>query len=339
MDYKKMLFFPFAPLRVRMTCEMLRITSEWLKVGRTLAPLIFGLVMLLPLTTFAGKLNVVATTPNLGAIAQEIGGSKVKVKTLARPMEDPHFVDAKPSFIMLLNRADVLVEGGAYMEAGWLPPLVEGARNKRILIGSTGRIVGSEGVALIQPPASLDRALGDIHPSGNPHYLLDPLNGKIVAQHICDTLCKLDSSSCSYFQANLERFTKQIDEKIREWEKLKALLKGTKVVTYHKSYDYFLERFGLEFFDTLEPKPGIPPSPTHINDLMPLMIEKGVKIIIIEPNKERKTPKFIADKIGAKVLILPGTVGSNRKVKDYISLFDYNLTQLVSAIGGQSNGQ
>ncbi|MGR3311244.1 MAG: metal ABC transporter substrate-binding protein [Candidatus Brocadiales bacterium] len=300
----------------------------------TLVPLIFGLVVFLPVTVFA-KLNVVATTPNLGAIAREIGGDKVKVKTLARPLEDPHFVDAKPSFIILLNRADVLVEGGAYLEAGWLAPLIEGARNKKILIGSTGRIVGSEGVALIQAPTTLDRALGDIHPRGNPHYLLDPLNGKIVAQHICDTLCKLDASSCSYFQANLERFTRQVDEKMGEWDKLMMPFKGAKIVTYHKSYDYLLERFGLELVDTLEPKPGIPPSPTHINDLVPLMKEQGVKVIIIEPNKEKKTPDFIAKKTGAKVLVLPGTVGSNRKVKDYISLFDYNLTQLASAIKGE----
>lgn len=294
---------------------------------------IFGLFIFLPLTAFAG-LNVVATTPDLGAIAREIGGDKVNVKTLAKPTEDPHFVDAKPSFITILNKADVLVEGGAYLESGWLPPLIEGARNKKIQVGSPGRVAGSAGVTLIQIPTTLDRALGDIHPMGNPHYLLDPLNGKIVAQHICDTLCKLDAPSCPYFQANLERFTRQIDEKMIEWSKLMTPFKGAKVVTYHKSYDYLLERFGLELFDTLEPKPGIPPSPTHVNALIPRMKENGVKVIIIEPNKERKTPKFVAEKAGAKLLVLPGTVEGNDDVKDYISLFDYNLAQIASVIRG-----
>lgn len=280
------------------------------------------------------KLNIVATTPDLGAIAKEIGGDKVDVKSLARPTEDPHFVDARPSFITILNKADVLIEGGAMLEAGWLPPLIEGARNKKIQIGSAGRVIGSDGITLIQVPTTLDRAMGDIHPMGNPHYLLDPLNGKVVAQHICDTLCKLDAASCPHFQTNLEGFSRKIDEKMVEWRKLTALFKGTKVVTYHKSYDYFLERFGLELVDTLEPKPGIPPSPTHINALIPRMKEDGVKAIIIEPNKEKKTPEFIAEKTGAKVLVLPGTVGGNEETEDYISLFDYNLAQLAAAIGG-----
>lgn len=293
----------------------------------------FSLFIFLPGGVHA-KLNVVATTPDLGAIAREIGGDKVTVKTLARPTEDPHFIDPKPSFITILNKADVLVEGGAHLESGWLPPLIEGARNKKILIGSTGRIVGSEGVTLIQVPTALNRALGDIHPMGNPHYLLDPLNGKMVAQHICDTLCKLDTASCPDFQANLEGFNRRINEKMIEWEKLMASFKGIKVVSYHKSYDYLLERFGLELFDTLEPKPGIPPSPTHINALIPRMKETGVKAIIIEPNKERKTPEFIAERTGAKVLVLPGTVEGIEEVKDYISLFDYNLTQIASVIRG-----
>lgn len=281
------------------------------------------------------KLNAVATTPDLGAIAKEIGGDKVDVKSLARPTEDPHFVDAKPSFITILNKADVLVEGGANLEAGWLPPLIEGARNKKIQIGSSGRVVSSVGVTLIQVPTTLDRAMGDIHPMGNPHYLLDPLNGKIVAQHICDTLCKLDAASCQYFQSNLEKFSRRIDEKMIEWQELVAPFKGAKVVTYHKSYDYLLERFGLELVDTLEPKPGIPPSPTHINALIPRMKEEGVKAIIIEPNKEKKTPAFVAEKTGAKVIVLPGTVGGSKETVDYISLFNYDLTQLASAIKGE----
>ncbi len=289
--------------------------------------------LFLPVTALA-KLNVVATTPDLGAIAKEIGGGKVDVKSLAKPTEDPHFVDAKPSFVTILNKADVLVEGGASLEAGWLPPLIEGARNKNIQSGSTGRVVGSEGVTLIQVPTAMDRAMGDVHPMGNPHYLLDPLNGKIVAQHICDTLCKLDASSCPYFRTNLEGFIKRIDEKMIAWKKLMTPFKGAKIVTYHKSYDYLLERFGLELVDTLEPKPGIPPSPTHINALIPRMKEEGVKAIIIEPNKERKTPDFVADNTGAKVLVLPGTVEGSKEVKDYVSLFDYDLAQIASIIGG-----
>src|SRR6266545_413720 len=198
------------------------------------------------------KLNIVAALPDFAAIAAEIGGEKVKVTGIARATEDPHFVDAKPSFIRLLNQADVLVEGGAELEIGWLPPLVNGARNARILSDAPGHVILSRGIQLLEVPSGpVDRSMGDIHPLGNPHYWLDPGNGKIIAEKLADSFSRLDSANAAYYQANLKRFSERLDRKIAEWTKLMAPFRGTKVVTYHKSYDYLLERFGLELAGTI----------------------------------------------------------------------------------------
>src|SRR6266545_5614557 len=198
------------------------------------------------------KINVVVTIPDYGAIAQEIGGDKVKVTAIARGTEDQHFVDARPSYIRVLNQADVLVEGGAELEIGWLPPLVAGARNNKILSDAPGHIILSRGIQLLEVPTGpVDRSMGDVHPLGNPHYWLDPGNGKIIAEKLADSFSRLDSANAAYYQANLKRFSERLDRKIAEWTKLMAPFRGTKVVTYHKSYDYLLERFGLELAGTI----------------------------------------------------------------------------------------
>ncbi|HHT9128771.1 MAG TPA: metal ABC transporter substrate-binding protein, partial [Candidatus Wujingus californicus] len=238
------------------------------------------------------KLNVVATTSDLGAIAREIGKDKVEVTSLAKPTEDPHFVDAKPSFIVKLNKADMLIEGGLQLEIGWLPNLVVGARNRKILAGENGYLVASAGVPMIEVPTTADRAMGDVHPMGNPHFMLDPLNGKRVSIHICERLCQIDPANCAYYKDNLKDFTKRLDQKLSEWQKMLEPFRGTKIVTYHKTFSYFAQRFNLHVVGTLEPKPGIPPSPTHINSLIPMMKSEEVKLILIEPFRERKTPEF-----------------------------------------------
>src|SRR5471032_686885 len=209
------------------------------------------------------KLNVVATTPDLGAIALEIGGDQIDLTTLAKPTEDPHFVDAKPSFLVKLSHADALIEGGAELEAGWLTPLLEGARNPKLEAGQPGRIAASEGVALLEVPAALDRSQGDIHASGNPHYLTDPLNARIVAAHIARSLAELDAKSADTFQANLKKFDAQLDTKLAEWQKLLAPYQGRPLVTYHNYWIYFGRRFGFPMELFLEPKPGIPPTPAQ----------------------------------------------------------------------------
>jgi len=279
------------------------------------------------------KLNVVATIPDYGAIAMEIGGDKVKVTAIARGTEDQHFVDARPSYIRVLNQADVLIEGGAELEIGWLPPLVNGARNDKILSDAPGHVILSRGIRLLEVPnGPVDRSMGDVHPFGNPHFSLDPANGKIMAKVLAETFSRLDPANAAYFQANLQKFNERLDQKLAEWTRLLEPYRGTKVVTYHKSFDYVLDRFGLVLAGTIEPKPGIEPSPSYINSLIPKLKDEGVKLVLIEPFRPRKTPEYLAQAIGAKLLVLPGAVSGNEKVKDYFSLFDYDLAQIVAAL-------
>jgi ABC-type Zn uptake system ZnuABC Zn-binding protein ZnuA len=281
------------------------------------------------------KLNVVATIPDFGAIAQEVGGDKVKVTTICRGTEDAHFVDARPSFIRVLNQADVLIEGGAELEIGWLPPLVNGARNTRILSDAPGHVILSRGIRLLEVAmAPVDRSMGDVHPFGNPHFWTDPANGKIIASSLTETFSRLDPANAAFYRANLQKFTERLDEKLAEWAKLLEPYRGTKVVSYHKSFDYFLERFGFELAGTIEPKPGIEPSASYISELIPRLKSAGVKLVMIEPFRPRKTPEYVAQAIGAKLLILPEKVGGNQNAKDYFSLFDYDVAQIAAALKG-----
>jgi ABC-type Zn uptake system ZnuABC Zn-binding protein ZnuA len=279
----------------------------------------------------SGKLNVVATTPDLASIARAVGGEMIEVTSIARPNEDPHFVDARPSFIRLLNQADVLVEGGAQLEAGWLPPLVDSARNSHIEMGTPGRVIASEGIALLDAPTRLDRSLGDVHPQGNPHYLLDPVNAKTVAVTIQAHLCAVDAAHCSSYQDGARRFAEAIDAKLPQWQTALGPMRGAKVVAYHKDFDYFADRFGFDVIDTLEPKPGIPPSPTHLVELIPKMQAQHVRVILAEPNRERQNPEFVAAKTGARVLWMPIMPGSE-ETGDYVSLIDHNVRQLADAL-------
>src|SRR5215217_2904165 len=182
----------------------------------------------------AKKLNIVTTTPDLAAVAREIGGDVVDVKALAKPTEDPHYVDAKPSHIVTLNRADVLIEGGAELEIGWLPPLLESARNDRIAAGARGRIVASQGVKMLEVPATFDRSKGDVHPYGNPHFLLDPLNVKLMVAQMANRFSQLDPKSADVFKTNLQTFNATLDTKLAEWQKQLAPYRGAKIVTYHR---------------------------------------------------------------------------------------------------------
>jgi zinc/manganese transport system substrate-binding protein len=300
---------------------------------RIIGVLLLTLTVLLVTRSGHAALNVVATLPDYGAIAEEVGGDKVKVTSLARGTEDPHFVDARPSFIRVLNRADVLIEGGAEMEVGWLPSLVNNARNPRILGAAPGHVLMSRGIRLLDVPAgAVDRSMGDVHPGGNPHFAHDPVNGGIMASHLAEVFSKLDPANAAAYQSNSERFNERLSSKIAEWTKLMEPFRGTKVVTYHKSYDYFAARFGLEVVGQIEPKPGLEPSPTHINALIPLMKQAGAKLVIIEPNRPRKTPEYLAQSIGGKLVVVPGMVGGHEKIKDYFGLFDYGVAQITAAL-------
>src|SRR3954465_10249518 len=216
----------------------------------------------------AGKLNVVTTTPDRGALAREIGGDRVDVKSLAKATEDPHFVDAKPSHIVTLNRADVLVEGGAELEQGWMPPLLDNARNSKIAVGAPGRVTASTGIKMLEVPATLDRSRGDVHALGNPHFLIDPKNAKIVAASIADHLSQVDPAGAASYAANLKKFNADVDAKTLQWQAMPPPYKGAKLVTYHNDFIYFADRFGMDVIQTLEPKPGIAPSPAHLAEVI-----------------------------------------------------------------------
>lgn len=295
----------------------------------------FVIAVLLGSAAFgADPLSVVATTADLGAVARAVGGDAVTVAVLARPTEDAHFVDAKPSFIKTLNTADVLIEGGASLEAGWLPPLLASARNAKIATGAPGRVVAAQGIALTEVPTELDRSMGDVHPQGNPHFMLDPLAAKTVAGTIAAALCAVDEPRCASYRAGADRFRGAIDDKMTAWRAALAPFKGTNVVTYHKDFDYFFERFGLEVVGTLEPKPGIPPSPTHLAELVPKMQSAKVPLIIIEGYRERSNPDFVAERSGARVLVL-ATMPEDRDAPDYLALVDGDVRALAAALGAK----
>jgi ABC-type Zn uptake system ZnuABC Zn-binding protein ZnuA len=279
------------------------------------------------------RLNVVTTTPDLAALAAVVGGNDVSVLSLAKPTEDPHYVDARPSHILKLNAAQLLIEGGADLEAGWLGSLVEGARNTRLRPGSPGRLIASEGVALLDIPATLDRARGDVHAAGNPHFLMDPLNAKIVARHVAASFCELDPPRCASYRGNLEAFERAVDSRVEVWQTLLAPCRGMRIVTYHATLRYFAARFGLVSDTFLEPKPGIPPSPPHLAEVIEKMTAQKIRAILVEPYHQRKVAETVAGHTGASVVDvaqfpggLPGTEG------DYIALMDANVRAVAGAL-------
>lgn len=281
----------------------------------------------------ARRIRVVATTPDLAAIAREIGGTAVDVTALAKPTEDPHFVDAKPSHIVTLNRADVLIEGGAELELGWLPPLLENARNARIASGSRGRIVATDGVKMFEVPAAFDRSKGDVHSQGNPHFLIDPVNVRIVAANIASHFAQVDPQSAALYKANLAAFNAKLDTKLAEWQKMLAPYRGAKLVTYHKDFPYLAERFNLEIVENLEPKPGIAPSPAHIARVIQAMKAAQARVIIVQPYQNRRTAETVARQTGAVVLDIPQQPGARKDTPTYFDMMDYMVTTLATALG------
>jgi zinc/manganese transport system substrate-binding protein len=281
---------------------------------------------------FAAKLSVVATTPDLGAIAKEIGGDNIDVKMLAKPTEDPHFVDAKPSHIVTLNRADVLIEGGAELEIGWLPPLLESARNDKIASGAPGLIMASTGIRMLEVPATLDRSRGDVHALGNPHFLLDPQNVKIVAGEIADHLSQVDPKSVATYKANLAAFNTKVDAKAAQWAKQLAPYKGAKLVTYHNDFVYFAERYGFQIVETLEPKPGIAPSAAHLAKVIATMKSAPSHVILVQPYQNRKTAETVARQTDATVVDVSQQPGALKNTNTYFDLMDTLVNTMASAL-------
>ncbi len=277
------------------------------------------------------QMRVVATTPDLASIAREIGGNRVNVVALAKPTEDPHFVDAKPSHIVTLNRAEALIEGGAELELGWLPPLLENSRNAKLSAGAPGHVVASEGIRLMEIPTSFDRSKGDVHSLGNPHFLVDPVLAKVVAKNIADHFAEVDPKSAAVYRSNLAAFNAKLDIKLAEWQRTLAPYHGARIVTYHKDFIYFASRFGLNIVDELEPKPGIAPSPSHLAQVIGKMRATSARLILVQPFQNRKTAETVARQTNGIVVDYSQQPGAAGNGPSYFDMMDHIVSTMATA--------
>ncbi|HYK46284.1 MAG TPA: metal ABC transporter substrate-binding protein [Parafilimonas sp.] len=280
----------------------------------------------------AGTIKVVTTLTDLRSITELIGGNKVSVTSIATGYQNPHFVDPKPSYIISLSNADLFVTVGLDLETGWSPQLLASSRNTKIQKGAAGYVDASEGVGLLQVPTSANRAEGDIHIYGNPHYWLDPMNGKVIARNIANGLERIDPSNKSTYEANLQAFYKNIDAKMQDWQAKMAPFKGTKVIAYHNEWVYFEKRFGLQIVDFMEPKPGIPPTPSQLVKVINEVKSNNIKVIISSPYFTTSSSDVVVKQTGAKAVTLATSVGAFAPVKNYFDLFDYDIAQLTAAL-------
>ncbi|HSC35861.1 MAG TPA: metal ABC transporter substrate-binding protein [Thermodesulfobacteriota bacterium] len=284
------------------------------------------------------KVNIVTSVPDFAAIAREIGGDKVDVISLAKGYQDPHFVDAKPIYITKLNRADLLIYNGLDLELGWLPLLVTGARNSNIsTLDSPGNLDASIFVPNILevPTGPIDRSMGDVHPRGNPHYMLDPRNGLAVAKGIAAKLSEIDPENASYYEENYENFAGLLNLKIKEWVEELAPYKGTEIVSYHKNLEYLSDWAGFKEIGFIEPKPGIPPTPSHVAELIKKMKSMDVKLVIASNYYPQKTPSIIAEQTGAAFLSIPTQVEGQDGIDTYFDLFDAIVGEITGALKDQ----
>jgi len=283
-------------------------------------------------TAADAKIKVVATLPDLASLAREVGGDKVEVSAMAKPTEDSHFVDARPSFVVQLRGADVLIDGGAELELGWLPPLLQNARNPKLEAGKPGRVQASEGVRLMNIPTNVTRAAGDVHALGNPHFMTDPIIAKTVALHIAQSFAAVDAPNAAFYDANYKKFEATINAKLQEWGAAMLPFKGQSVVAYHDSWVYFAHRFGLNIDIFLEPKPGIPPSPSHLAEVIEKMKAQKIKAIIVEPFHDRKIAEKVASSTGAKVADFAQYPGAFPGTDSYVKLIDTLVSRLAAAM-------
>lgn len=288
--------------------------------------------LLCPSLAAAKKLNVITATTDLAALVQEVGGDKINVESMAKGYQDPHFVEAKPSFLLKLRQADLLVIVGLQLEIGWLPPLITQSGNSRIQVGANGYLDASQFAEILEiPQGSITRAMGDVHPLGNPHYWLDPDNGRRVAKGIAGKLGEMDPEDAAYFQQRDQDFERRLAEADKKWLAAMAAYRGRKVVTYHNSAPNFAKHFGLNVVGFVEPRPGIPPTPSHTLDVINMMKRDHVKVIMVEPYFDRKTPDSIAREAGGTVVEYLPSVGGVKEVTTYFQLFDYDIALLTKA--------
>ena len=290
--------------------------------------------------TAAATVRIVTSTQDFASIADAVGGKRVETFALAKGYQDPHFVDPKPSFVLKLSKADLLIVAGLELEIGYLPPLIDQSRNDKIRPGAQGYLDASNGCDILEKPTgTVTRAMGDVHPFGNPHFWLDPENGRIIARAIAARLSELDPPGAAEYKANLAAFEAKLTDGEKRWEAaLAPVRRRPQVVTYHNSWPNFLKRFKLVAAGYVEPKPGIPPSPSHTVELIDLMRAKKIPVILMEPYFDRKTPAQIAEKTGATLLIFIPSVGGVPEATDYFALFDYDVKLLADALAAKKGG-
>ncbi len=285
-----------------------------------------------PATAAAKNLKVVTTLTDLTSLTQEVGGDKVDVEALAKGYQDPHFVDPKPSFLLKLRHADLLILVGLDLEIGWLPPLITQSGNGNIQPAASGYLDASQFAEILEiPQGAVSRAEGDVHPLGNPHYWLDPDNGRRIAKGIATKLSEMDPTDRAYFQQREQDFEKRLAEAEKKWQAQMAPYRARKIVTYHRSWPNFAKHFGLDVIGYIEPRPGIPPTPSHTIELVNLMKRENVKIELIEPYFDVKTPESIARMAGGQVVVMMPSVGGKPEITDYFKLFDYDIAVLTQA--------
>ena len=289
------------------------------------------LISIFTATSFAaGKLNVVASTTDLASLAAEVGGDRIEVQSIAKGYQDPHYVEAKPSFLLMLRRADLLLTVGLQLELGWLPPLITQCGNPKVQQNASGYFDASKFAKILDiPTTQITRAMGDVHPEGNPHYWLDPQNGLRIAKGIQQKLSEMRPADAAYFEQRFQAFSQKLAAAEKRYDDQMKPYRGRKVVTYHRSWPNFAERFGLNVVDYVEPRPGIPPGPQHTVQLIQMMKRDNVKVILVEPYFDLKTPNAVARETGAKVVVLLPSVGGEKEVTDYFKLFDYDVALLV----------
>jgi zinc/manganese transport system substrate-binding protein len=282
-------------------------------------------LFVVPLTY--GQIKIVAAYPYIGELSKKIGGDRVEVFVLGKGMEDPHFIVPKPSFIAKLRGADLLILNGGDLEVGFIPVLIQQANNPQIRT-SKGFLDLSKLVKLIEVPVNVSRSEGDIHPEGNPHFLLDPHRLPPLARAVKEKLCTLDSANCQLYEKNFSEFNARWNEKLKGWGRQLSSLKGKRVIEYHRLFDYLLRAYDLQPVGTLEPKPGIPPTARHVEDLIVKAKDQKVDFVLQDVYHDNRSARFLAEKIGAKYVLLPHEIDAVPEAKDLFSLFDEIVRRL-----------
>src|SRR5580704_14812944 len=311
----------------------MRHTKMHTRASALLAVCTLVFVLVIPSTSRAdSKLQIMTATTDLASLAQEVGGDSVSVESIARGYQDPHFVEAKPSFLLKLRKADLLIVVGLELEIGWLPPLITQSSNPKIQVGAPGYLDASRFAKILEiPTGQVTRAEGDVHPLGNPHYWLDPENGLRIAKGIQNKLSEMRPNDAAYFAQRYDALEQHLKQSDQQWQAEMKPYAGRKVVTYHRSWPNFAEHFGLNVVGYVEPRPGIPPSPQHTVELIGQMKRDNVKVIMVEPYFDLKTPNAIARDTGAVVVVLMPSVGGEKEITDYFKLFDYDIAKLKKA--------